>query len=88
MNFGQLRETRGRKFAFVNVRSLLPNINLMHHDFELSNFAVIGISKSWLNAKIPDPLIAIRGFNQIRLDRAVSKRGGGGAGWYYILIIH
>lgn len=77
MNFNELQTANGRKFVFINVRSLLPNINLMRHDFELSNFTIIGISETWLNKRIPDPLVSMRGFNLIRLDRKGDKRGGG-----------
>lgn len=77
MKFEELQESKGRKFVLLNVRSLLPNINLIRHDFELSNYAVIGINETWLNQKIPDPLVSIKGFNLLRSDRKGNKRGGG-----------
>lgn len=72
-----LNNSRGRKLAFINVRSIRPNINLLRHDFELSNLSLIGITESWFNDRIHDNLVSINGFNIVRSDRVLNKRGGG-----------
>lgn len=77
MGLNVLLQAKGRKFAFINVRSLLPNINLLRHDFELTDLTAIGVSESWLNHKVHDSLFKINGFNLVRLDRMGGKRGGG-----------
>lgn len=72
-----LKAAKGRKLVFLNVRSLLSNINLLRAEFEHSNLLVIGICETWLTTRIHDSLIAIDGFNLVRHDRKLSKRGGG-----------
>lgn len=59
------------------MRSLLPNINLLRHDFDLTNLSLIGVTETWLKSRIHDHLVNIKGFNIVRLDRSVNKRGGG-----------
>lgn len=73
----------GRKFLFLNIRSLLPNINLLRHQFAESNILLLGLCETWLNKRIHDGLIAIDGYNIVRQDRNTGKRGGG-----LILYIH
>lgn len=68
---------KGKNIVFLNIRSLLPNINNLRLNFELSNILAICITESWLNVLIPDVLIAIEGFKFLRLDRSINKRGGG-----------
>lgn len=67
----------GRKFLFLNTRSIMPNINLLRHEFAHSNIAVLGFCETWLNARIPNTLVTIQGYNMVRLDRQARKRGGG-----------
>lgn len=73
----QLNTTKGRKFVFLNVRSILPNINLLRAEFEHSNILLIGIWETWLTKRIHDNLIKIDGFNLTWYDRKQPKRGGG-----------
>lgn len=72
-----LNAAKGIKFIFLNVRSLLPNINLLRAHFEHSNALLIGITESWLTPRIHDNLVAIDGFHLVRHDRKLPKRGGG-----------
>lgn len=77
MTVDSLRTIKGRKFIFLNARSILPNINLIRADFEHSDFLLIGNSETWLTKRIHDDLIKIQGFNLVRYDRKQPKRGGG-----------
>lgn len=77
-NVDELLSLKGKKILFLNICSILPNINNLRLDFENSNILAICITESWLNTHIPDVLIKILGFNTIRLDQAIKKRGGGG----------
>lgn len=66
----------GRKFLFLNIRSLLPNINLLRYQFAESNVMLIGLSETWLNERVHDGLITIDGYTMVRQDRCTGKRGG------------
>lgn len=44
---------------------------------EHSNVLLLGFSETWLTPRIHDNLIKIDGFNIIRQDRKLPKRGGG-----------
>lgn len=77
MNTQELLVCRGRKIIFLNIRSLSANINLLRHDFEMSDVMAIGLSETWLNPKLHDSLFNLQGFKLVRLDRPPPKRGGG-----------
>lgn len=72
-----LCDTKGKKIIYWNARSLLANFNLFELDVKNSNFLALCISETWLNTSLPNSLIAISGYNIIRLDRVINKRGGG-----------
>lgn len=76
-NLSHLSMMRGIKIAFLNIRSLMTNINSLKHELNNVTLTALGISESWLNTKILDVLVNIDGYNVFRLDRAISKRGGG-----------
>lgn len=46
MTLDRLKTIKGHKFIFLNVRSILPNINLLRAEFEHSDLLVIGFSES------------------------------------------
>lgn len=69
---------KGKKIVFLNIRMLLPDINNLRLDFELSNVLAVWLNETWLNVNISDSLIKIEGFKLFRLDRTINKRGGGG----------
>lgn len=77
MDVKQLLEAKGRALVFLNIRSLLANINVLRCDFQHSKIMAIGISESWLNSKTHDQLVSIDGFKIVRHDRQYNKRGGG-----------
>lgn len=76
-NLHHLSPMKGVKMAFLNIRSLLTNINSLKHELDNVVLTALGISETWLNTKIPDLLVNVNGFNIFRLDRSISKRGGG-----------
>lgn len=71
------KDMAGRKFLFLNVRSIVPNINILRHEFEHSNISVLGFCETWLTPRIPNNLVKIQGYNMERADRKGKKRGGG-----------
>lgn len=77
LNFDMFKLAKGRKILFLNIRSLMANINELRYCLENSNISICGICETWLNKKLHNNLIAINGFNTIRLDRKTGKRGGG-----------
>lgn len=75
--FNDFKFIPGRKFVFLNVRSLLPNINLLRYELSDSSMFLIGIWETWLTKRIHDGLVEIDGYNIVRHDRERGKRGGG-----------
>ena len=65
----------GLHFIHININSLLPKIEELHHIACQSNAAVIGISKSKLGNSIFDSDIQNDGSKTLRFDR--NRRGGG-----------
>lgn len=76
MDIGELKLTKGRVICFLNVRLIMANINVIRPDFDNSGFMAIGLSETWLNKKLHNGLIQILGFNIVRNDRKLCKRGG------------
>ena len=58
---------------------------MMQQQVKLGELHVFGVSKYWLNDRVPTDLVSIEGFNVARLDRSwrekpgdqSAKRGGG-----------
>lgn len=73
----EFKLTKGRKILFLNIRSIVANVNELRYCLENTDIAACGICETWLNKKLHDNLITINGFNLIRLDRRTGKRGGG-----------
>ena len=72
------------KIVMLNVRSLFPNIDQVHHFFK--TYDIICLSETWLTNGHTDNMIQIPDYDFIRLDRACGnipnasnrpKRGGG-----------
>ncbi len=70
----ELRSRSGLGLIHVNVRILLPKLDMVHIWARNTNEDVIIISESWLNKTILDKEISITGYNVFRVDRP--KRGG------------
>lgn len=77
MNVEELSDIKGQKLLFFNVRSLFPRIHEMQMIFGNSNYICIGLSETWLMPLVKDSMIQINGFDTVRLDRSLNKRGGG-----------
>lgn len=77
MEIGDLKLIKGRVICYLNVRSIVANINVIRPDFENSGFMAIGLSETWLNKKLHSELYRIQGYNIVRQDRKLRKRGGG-----------
>ena len=60
---------KGLKFVHVNVRSLLPKIDMIRADFLSSDLDVLTISETWLRPSIPDALIMANNYSVYRFDR-------------------
>lgn len=78
-----LSTVKGLKFAHINIRSLLPKIDILSHDMFQSEIDLLAISESWLKESIGDGFICLDGYNLERLDCAVMSKDGtikGGGG--------
>ena len=72
---------KGLKFVHINVRSLLPKIDLIRTDLLTSDIDILTISETWLRPSVPDGLIMANNYSLHRLDRSVNgnhKSSGGG----------
>ena len=74
--------TKGSTTAFVpsflvsNVMSLAPKIDELRLFLQNANLDCVCITESWLRSHIHDNVVALKGFNIIRKDRAESEQGG------------
>lgn len=73
----QLDNVKGQKYIFHNIRSIYNDLNELRLIYANSNFICIGFVETWLNSMIPTSMISIEGYNVIRQDRTIDKRGGG-----------
>lgn len=65
----------GIGFVHLNLRSLLPKMDMVRIWVKNTDADVLVISETWLNKSISDKVINIEGYNVFRIDRP--KRGGG-----------
>lgn len=77
LNIESFSSIKGNKFVFFNIRSLVSNINVFKSEFDNSSVVTIGLSETWLNTKLPDTLLSLEGYQLLRRDRVINKRGGG-----------
>ena len=66
---------KGLNIVHLNVRSLLPKIDEIHHMAITTNCSILGISETWLDDSVTDAEIQIAGYVVIRKDR--NRQGGG-----------
>lgn len=64
------------KFAHINVRSLVPKIEVLKQYMRDHEIDVLAVSETWLNQTIQDEVVCIKGFNVIRKDRVIGRGGG------------
>ena len=65
----------GLKFVHLNVRSLVPKMDMVRIWVKSTNADILIISETWLTKSITDESINIAGYNVFRTDRP--KKGGG-----------
>lgn len=58
----QLKEAKGQKFLFLNIRSVFNHISEIQADFNGTNFTAIGLVRTWLTANLLSSMIAIDGY--------------------------
>lgn len=75
-NILKLNEIKGFKVLSLNIRSVLPKINLLRCDFSDVSFDVFSLSESWLKPTIDNGLLGIQGYNFKRLDRTTLNLNG------------
>ena len=75
LTFNDFCDRKSLGFLHVNIRCLLPKIDLVKSWVHTANPDVLGISESWLRKSVTNPDILILGYNVFRQDRAT--KGGG-----------
>lgn len=73
----KIKQSKGQKVIFLNVRSLFAHISELQLDFNNSNYVCLAFTETWLTELTKSDLIKIQGFNLVRYDRQPKKRGGG-----------
>lgn len=69
LQLDELKSTKGQKFLFLNIRSIVANFSLLQLDFEYSPLMVLGLTETWLVKNTVTGLIKLKGLNICRLDR-------------------
>ncbi len=62
-------------FLHINIRSLLPKLDLLKSWVHTVTPDVLAISESWLQKSVVNPVISIPGYNIFRQDRATKGSG-------------
>lgn len=73
----EIKQMKGQKIIYLNVRSVYRHISEIQLDFEDTNFICLAFTESWLTSNINSNIISLKGFKHVRLDRQIKKRGGG-----------
>lgn len=84
----ELTNFKGFKIISLNVRSLLPKINLLQLDLASVDIDVFSLNETWLKPNVSDGLLILKDFCLIRSDRSILNsngdlKPGGGLGIYY-----
>ena len=73
------------KVAHLNIRSLLPKIDILRSSFVQAPTSqaktLFTVSETWLKNDVPDSAIEIDGYTFFRKDRLTSTNGGGVAAY-------
>lgn len=70
-----MNSAKGMHIIHLNIRSLLPKIDLLRAWLTYNKPHVITLSETWLNSNISDDEVAIDNYTLYREDRG--SRGGG-----------
>lgn len=84
----ELNNIKGFKMLSLNIRSLLPKVNMLRVDLHDVNFHALCLNETWLKPIVNDNLINLTGYNHVRADRRVRNangdlKPGGGIMIYY-----
>lgn len=60
----------------LNVRSLLPKIDAIRHDFIVPNMDLICCSETWLSENITGSMVAVENYRLIINDHTYKRDGG------------
>ena len=84
IDLDDIKKAKGLKFCHINIRSLVPKIDLFRLHFETSGVEVITVSETWLSKEINSTILELEGYQLYRRDRGYTsegdlniKRGGG-----------
>lgn len=72
-----LLSTKGQKVLCLNIRSIYANHSQIEADFAGTNITALCLTETWLKPILKSHVINIEGFQLIRNDRLINKRGGG-----------
>lgn len=64
-----IKEARGLKIVYINVRSLLQHFEELYISFLDGVFDIVIFTESWLHSNCSDALISVPGYRLFRLDR-------------------
>jgi len=70
----EFRERSGLGIIHLNIRSLLPKIDMLRIWAKSSDADIIDLSETWLTKSSSDKVISIKRYNVFRTDRP--KKGG------------
>lgn len=75
--FDAIKECKGQRIIFLNVRSIMSNLSQIQADFKTSNILALALCETWLSKSTLSGLINLEGFTIARQDRDTNKKGGG-----------
>lgn len=83
-----LNKFKGFKLINLNIRSLLPKINLLRLDLIDTDIDVFTLNETWLKPNISDGLLTLKNYCFVRSDRSTLNQNGdlkpgGGLGIYF-----
>jgi len=71
-------ETREQlKCFYTNANSLVQKIDELRQLVTLHDYDIISVTESWATAGIRDAELSVEGFSMYRVDRRVTRGGGG-----------
>ena len=73
-DYASISYQKGLTFLNLNVRSLLPKIDIVRHLVHEANPEVVGITETWLHEGVQDSEISIPNYILYRLDRTENDR--------------
>lgn len=78
-----VRQAKGLKIFYLNIRSLLSNLDEVKATLLDGTFDIVALTETWLHNQCCNSLLEVDGFTLYRQDRKTVTRGGrvkGGGG--------